>query len=1186
MAKNDLLDFFRILSHSGAEANSLIDVLKSMPGTFANELMVVVNTGNKSDLTEWFSRFEDTGHHYRSMNEANFKSIKDPEQKKQAEAFRKLSSADFSNLHGNAIRTAIEEFRSINIFKADIEHSLFTDAVVDVPSLLKASGIKKTDDPTITEFLKNIKRAEEIKALEIESIRNGLLDPDSQFYDSVLDASLKGKSDAEKAKALQDSALNYWKIIYNNDRYYSINRDHLLGKITVDEANDAIEKLKNGHANQNSDTTTATSPKNPNQADSADAEAANNTAGAAANIAPKGFKERSKMIASSAADLYAKVPTKLKVLSVVGAVGAYYGSTFGDKKPQSGDPNEPKDGLQFKTKLADVEDIGDAKSVSNENKELADKLKEDYKKLEDSFQTKLDSIDARIKNTQDPKALEALREVRKQVSSLKDLTLPNKDTPYPELSEKVHRHLAEFDRLHGEIKGMTGDSDLATAKSWLKQQREELNKVHQISNLLKPVLSKIDLAAVEASKGNKPATPLDQDAVKSYQDFTNKQQANAAQAAAQTLQRINNASAPVTTLADAKAKSTDNNNVARIISDHVNKISTEIQKTDKGSIAYDIDQAIAYAEKNGDAAQKQIYEGLKKDFAAYVKDVAETAQNTSEKATEIALSDARVQNISSDRLVGQANNEIAAQGILLKEIYNKNVALDSKLKQFEEAMKQGKPLAQVTAPPPPTLANPQQQQQSGAPGQQQQQSGAPGQQQQSGTNGQKTDPKTDPQAHLPAAIKAIYADAFYYANYNQSANKNTPATLSDGNKLDFGISPRIASTTAEAVATEQQIAKVEQLQIRLRNEGKNAEATSLENSVLLDLRTNLTTLRDTEVALKAAGRGALDELSKINGMTNANQLADAQQSLNVIKNHYKTAEQLTETVKQVKQSNLKLLQSNAVTAQMLKDEISNWQKSPNELLEVIGGGKEGIANQLFGDVNGTGKSVASGYLSLAWQKANDMLDGWKEFGRSQKTQGGRNMWMIADIGGKVVGASMLINLFNNTLGGMAGFKIDGWKSLAILGVVAAMSIHGTGEMGRSMEAETKLRNNQFGSGPLAQTGGTLDISGKQVAGANIPNGGSVSLVNQKTGQVENVASFTKTGSDVKITGANGEVMNVAATDLDKIAKNLNGGKGDNVPMNFDATVAMRAPHSDGVSDASPLTRGNPQSAQPEAKMGP
>lgn len=1189
MAKQEILDdLFKFLKKGGDGTEAMLHstTLAKLPEKFVANLQGIIKGSDATTLDAWY----ETLIKYRAMSDKDVKALSKTE-KAEAQAIRAIAKEDWQELTGNAMRTVLKSERSINSFKQEFKTALFSGQKIDIPALLKKNGLDNTKgtaiEADVTAYVTKCEALTGKRSGEIKILENMLLDETSSIYDKDLVSALEKLPEDQKKASLTNAAKELWAHNYNNGEIGQVNQQSFLGKIDDAKRKELIEQIKmREHAGSQEPV--------PASATTSGDEAA------------RGFRQRAadaaKAVPAAAINTFKARPIISTVAVGAGSFVLYKMLSHPSSSNSNNNVQPAASGDLPSQNLDKVTDIGDAKSASKDNKKLSEKLMDDYNKSVLSFDSKLQKIDEQIAlktKAGDTNAITALKTLRDQVSNIQSVYVANPKTAFVEATEYVHEQMGAFEVLHQQILALPkDDAQLQEAKLRLTMQQQLLNNVNGTTQNLKVQLNNIDAAIGQAASGNLPTTALDADAKARKAQFDSQVTAQNTQDEAKAREAINSANAPVATLAEAKTKAQNNLRASEQINLHIGQLLSESNKTGAGSIAGGIAEALAFAKSQNDQAEIDKYTSLQNEFNDYIKKLTTASSDTSTKVTEVKGLKGNIDSIGSELLVAQANSQLAKQGALVQDLFKTDRGLTNELSLFATALNKGTTVAALrqngvtpgaTAGGNTAGATSGRPSGNGTPSQNSNGTSAPTPSTNSngassgptGTSPQDTGPK------LPPEIAAANADAMVLAKYG-NGDKN-PATLSDGQtKISYGMQPRIASVVEDIKKAEEQIAKVEQLQIKLRSEGKNAEAVQIENTVINSMRDSLQTMRDSHAAMLESGKVTNDIINKMKTYTQGNQIGLAQEALVQIKAQYDTVAALSQTAQNAKDSSYKRLTANPLTAEMLQNDISSWQKSPNQLLQDIGGGKEGLPYQLFGDANSTGKSVASGYLSLAWKKINDMQSGWKEYGQSLQTQSGRNWWMAADIGGKVVLGSMAINLFNNTLGGMAGFKIDGWKSLAIMGIIAAVGLHGSGETGRAMESAGAVRDNKFGSpGPYAQGGGTIDISRRNTSsngGSNIPNSGSVAVRDQKTGEIKDVASFTNNKGNITLTSANGEVARITEADVNQVAQNIVLGNGRNVPSNLDGKPALAADHSEGVSDArlASLSKPADAAAQPRA----
>lgn len=1213
MIYDEVLDAFKILKDTGDVAHTaFVSHLVNLNPIFKTNLDSALLSGSKQDLDQFFTDLEKLIEESKTTAPDAFEKIKgeNPTKYDTLQKLKNLEPDHLKALTNNSVKEALEVVRAAKGFNNDIDHVIFSGADVDIPALLERNGVKPLTGPLadgkvgvltnpdgspqyskdINLLIARLESAQNSRATAVDYIETVIFDKkilvenktiDNPFFADGLKEEIAKIDDAdEKIEAIRLAAEAKWLEVYDGSTAQSmLNRDVIMGRKTRAEADAEIAKIAEKEA-----------------AEKAAEEAKN---GKPTNAVENATDERThrQKIGDGVANL--AVGAKNKTLGWMNenrwwtATGVVLTPVvgFATIAGLSDDTFSPRseDGFQSSmtfTVLDDIDDIDEAKEESEEIKEMADKLKE----KSDAALAEIDNKLIRITNLIDEKqkagetkAAEALTKVYEQVETIKKAYVAN-DVDLFTYKQAMETGFKEIDIRHDAImKSGNTPTELAEAKRLLAQQQFilalggtigdkkvdglEINKAGLDQTLLEieKAIGQATLSnpSPNLGAGEKSALDARQKAIDAENE-KKKKEAEAAKAKADEEARkaaavatakaqaaVQNAGTPAAGLADAKTKAKNNGDIGQTILDDIDRLVAKGKDDqNKASLYATIQAGLDYATNKQDQAGIDRFTALKVELDALNEKADKTATDSRAVLADIRNHTANVDAIQSDALINQANAEIAEQGQKLKDLAKSRDELKNEYGLIGDAIKANKTVAELKASgvTQSTATQPQQSAPSGG-----------------GSSGGSSSGSAAKKSNLPPEIDAAKADIHVMANHKGGFKK--PGTLSDGTtKVEYGIGSLLDQIDADILKTEMQIIRIEKASAELKAEGKVAEGVAHDNGILRDMRSSLQSMYTNKNAASQLGLNAQQIMKDVDGYTTGADIQKAQIARDNFKVLYAQVLDHSRSVQDIKKNNDAKLEGNETTRKILSDDISVFKKKPSELLEIMSDGKEGLLPQVFGSKNGA-PSVAGSYLSLAAQKIGDLHTGWQEYGQSLDSQGARNWWMVADIGGKVVLGSMAINLFNNTLGSMAGFKVDGWKSIAILGIIAAVGIHGTGETGRAMEEANTVRDYRHSNNPLAQGGG-IDIGRKTAStgGANIPNSGSVAVLDQKTGKETHIATFEKKGDEITLQGPNGQIEKVAVAEVNEIAKNIVEGSGKHVPASFDQST-LNVPHSETVADA-------------------
>lgn len=832
--------------------------------------------------------------------------------------------------------------------------------------------------------------------------------------------------------------------------------------------------------------------------------------------------------------------------------------------------------------MIEIEDIDDAQDASKDNLKLSQNLMNSYNGLISQFDKKIADIDALISSTTSQDSITALTILRNQVQDMVTMIKPDPNTAIQEQHEIVQAHMQNFANSHAQIMGMKDTDSLLVATTALAKEQDSLNNVNVQISYLQDRLAKIDQYATMAATA--PADFIKQPHINAVEQ---RRRAQFEQEEQQKIDNhIKNAHLGVTDVADALRKSADNVYVSKTLIQELEEYVAAAKKTGPNSTLQMIEDSIAYAAGNQAEIDKQNI--LKNELGQFATLAEEALTKAKEDLTKIEHIDAKIQTAPNANL---ANLDLAAQGAILQGTAQSLAKISAEADLLNKAISTGTTVAALRPQQPAastsntntanTAANTAGNGNTG--------NGTPNNTANTGTGtagtgntggvnttGAKKDPNA---AALPAEIVNANADANVLANYN-GGEKNM-ATLTDGvTKVAHGIAPLAQAAEVTVNNMDKLIAEVSTLSNNLNSQGRNAEGAELQQ-MLISMRTARNTIATKSDEINASKDKAIKILEKMEtyksgeqDIQNAKAAADQMKVLHAeISGNAIAAKQSYEQV-------LERLAKNPLTSDILKEQLSVWERSPDDLLKLIGGGENGLWYQLFGSTHdgpGGAATVAGGYLSLAWKKVQDMHEGWNDYGRSLKDQSSRNLWNGANVALALIGTAIGLNLFDNTLGSAAGFQFTGWKRLVALAVVAGVALHGTGAKGDAMVAHNARRKDEHGNSTSTYppTLSTMKPSAGlgQHTGNNVPDSASgdkqevVGVMDPKTGTVikfENVNIVEKdqkrfAGIDGMLNGHNTDAAN------DDIVNPAQGNT--NLPNGFASTMVVPNFDTESANDA-------------------
>lgn len=1157
---DDLLKGALKTASSPDDFRKFASIIMKVSDEFAQNLHVAMTgTDASKDVGKIVDDFIKTGNEAREMTPEQVEAITSPSKKAEVENFRALKDDEWAFTARNDFKLSFTRVQGEVLMRSDIENAFFSGKSFDIDAIAGTRNVRDATD--VAEAKAFAKALTDKKEIDLKALTNAIKNSRADEFEGM---------DPQTANTiLRADAEKQWLAIYSkNTPEAKAYRDYFTGKINDTELKTTLDQNK-GASKPNANTAQPATA-NAGKADDATAKVDNATPPPAAatvvdpaqkkNIFNDNFVTRGWDKVWGGDSRSAKVTRGVVKYGSGIATVMWVGDSLIDI--MNGDDPEAKSAAQKQKEanpldldsINEVEDIGDAKSMSKSHMNHEQEVMEKFNAAITSMKGQALAIENAINlerslgNTDAVKALETLKT---QVDVIIRTHVKDPSTQLQETEEGALAYSDAVKEANNTIQALDKNAPLSVAHSLLEKQQTLLNGIHSSTVFIERRNQKIAEAIRDASGmspvlSDPPIHTVELNAMAAEEKRLAETKEKIEKEAAAL---VKNASTPGTSISDAHSKSLKNIELAGLLTEGVETILDEARSNGPNSLSKALTDAIAYEQSKGNAAAVENYEKLKLELDSFIAKAGNSLTEVQNQEARVKTHGDTIKGFNNEHLRPQANKEILAQGQIIQDMHKIHIELAKDFTQLEDAFAKGMTVASLQQQAAQTPVTGGQQQQPVTGGQQQQQPVTGGQQQ---------------QPAVPQAILTMIADGKILASY--SGGKGNPATLSDGQtKVEFGAGPILVDLEQLHERTRRHIAEIETLQINLNKEGKGAEAAEL-NNMLRDMRNNERLYHSSIEGVKAASVEIRDAINRMEKYTQGADLSKATTDLALIKDRHAAVVTILQNVDPVQQNQMQRMKNHALTEPIIRKDTSVYEQDMGSLLKTIGGGKEGLPYRVFGDKGSDGMTVAGSYLSIAWNKVNDLHDGWKRYGRSMSTQGGQTGWMVADTAGKVVLGAIALNLFNNTLGAAAGFQISGWKRFAVLGLIAAIAVHGTGETGREMNDAIRSRNDTYGNGPLAQVGSG---SGK-IAGTNIPNtynlNNPVNTYDQKTGEKLNVVNLVVTDDyNVNAGLADGRVVTldrIDAASLDADVTNRSQGNGRNTPSNMDMNKLVSVPNTD------------------------